>query len=154
MKLSVLAIGKPKDKSILKGIDSYVKRTTPHLPISLDYLPDGRGLSPEKSTERESKAILRYLTPRDHVVLLDEKGSTMTSRTFSSYLFSRLKSAHGRLVFVIGGPFGFSEDVRKRSDEMLSLSPMTLTHEMCLLFFSEQIYRALMISKNTSYHHD
>ncbi len=153
MKLRIITVGKPKERFIREGIVEYVRRLSSSFPLDIRSLPDVRGGAPETAMEKTGRAILKELSPRDHAVLLDEAGDSMPSVRFSSHLFSTLESVSGRLVFVVGGPFGVSREVRQRSDEMLSLSPMTMTHEMCLLLLSEQIYRAWTIREGMSYHH-
>lgn len=101
----------------------------------------------------EGAGILRKLSERDYCVLLDQDGSSMTSLCFSEWLFDRLGTVSGRIVLVVGGPFGVSTQVRERADLKISLSDMTLTHEMCLLLLFEQIYRAVTIERGGSYHH-
>ncbi len=98
--------------------------------------------------------MLREISPSDRVVLLDERGPEMTSREFATYLDKKMVSLQGRLIFIIGGPYGFSKEMYGRADEKLSLSKMTFSHEMIRLFFTEQIYRAMTILRGEPYHHD
>lgn len=154
MKIQVLAIGKPKDVFVKKESESYLQRLGMGLSAGVDFLPDfSRGKGAIKAIELESKSLLKAISPRDHVILLDEKGVSLSSESFSHRLFLKLKETPGKIVFVIGGPFGVGEEVHFRSNEKLSLSSMTMTHEMCLLFLCEQIYRAAMIKQNSPYHH-
>lgn len=155
MKLNIISVGKPREDFIKKGISSYTKRISRYIPFNLEYLADaGSGLKdPAKVKEKEEKVILKKISPRDYVVLMDEKGSLMTSEAFSSFIFKKLPVVSGKMMFVIGGPYGVSNAVRQRCSEVISLSPMTLTHEMSFLFLTEQIYRAIMIENNTKYHH-
>jgi 23S rRNA (pseudouridine1915-N3)-methyltransferase len=103
--------------------------------------------------EKEGASILKRLRERDTVVLLDEHGKMYDSVGFSDYISKLLCEIEGRLVFVIGGAFGLSQEVRKRAGEIISLSKMTMPHELCLLLLSEQLYRAFSIIAGTDYHH-
>ena len=101
----------------------------------------------------EGKLILESLTVQDYLILLDERGTEFTSIAFSEKLQKWLNGGHRRIVFLIGGAFGFSDDVYQRADFKLGLSKMTLTHQMVRLFFTEQLYRGFTIMKNEKYHH-
>ena len=136
MKITVLSVGKPKNKLFRDGKIYYLEQ-----------------VNPEKIRNIDGESILRVIRERDYVVLLDDKGCKRTSYEFAEWLEQRLKETCGRLVFIIGGPFGVSDLVKKRSDSMLSLSSMTFPHELCLVFLSEQIYRACTIKAGTGYHH-
>lgn len=154
MKLRVFAVGKPKDPFIAKESSSYLQRLGTELSATIDFLPDAtKNKDPLKIMDIEGKSVLKNISPRDYVILLDERGKTLSSEDFSSYLFMRLRDTPGKVIFVIGGPFGVGEEVRSRSDDKIALSKMTMTHEMCLLFLCEQIYRAVMIKRNSPYHH-
>lgn len=154
MKIYILVIGTPKQKFIKEQSQIYLQRLGSGLSAGIDFLSDSsKSKEISKMVELDGKNILKKLSSRDYVILLDERGSLMSSESFSGHLFSRLKETPGRIVFVIGGPFGVGDEVRRRSDESISLSKMTMTHEMCLLFLSEQIYRAVMIENNSPYHH-
>ena len=115
-------------------------------------LPKNSSQEQQKSAEGES--ILKELQPGDCVILLDERGKQYTSRDFANLLNNKMVTLPSRLVFVIGGPYGFSDTVYARANSMLSLSKMTFTHEMIRLIFTEQVYRAMTIIKGESYHHD
>lgn len=157
MKIMLLAVGKTSTDYIQKGIDLFLKRVNHYLPVELSIIPDlksTKGLTEESQKVREGKSILGALTPGDMVILLDERGKEYTSREFASLLDRRMVQGVKRLVFVIGGPYGFSEEVYNRADGKISLSRMTFTHEMVRLFFVEQIYRAMTILKGEPYHHD
>lgn len=157
MKIMLLAVGKTSTDYIQKGIDLFLKRVNHYLPVELSIIPDlksTKGLTEESQKAREGKSILGALTPGDMVILLDERGKEYTSREFASLLDRRMVQGVKRLVFVIGGPYGFSEEVYNRADGKISLSRMTFTHEMVRLFFVEQIYRAMTILKGEPYHHD
>lgn len=120
-------------------------------------IPDvksSKALSEDTQKQQEGRSIISALQPGDIVTLLDERGKELTSREFSSMIERRMVQGIKRLVFVIGGPYGFSNEVYERADSKLSLSRMTFTHEMVRLFFMEQIYRAMTIMRGEPYHHD
>ncbi|MBR5436811.1 MAG: 23S rRNA (pseudouridine(1915)-N(3))-methyltransferase RlmH, partial [Muribaculaceae bacterium] len=108
----------------------------------------------EQQKECEGEAILVALTQADYVALLDERGTEMTSREWAAFLQKRMASGAGRVVFVVGGPYGFSQAVYGRANSLVSFSKMTFSHEMIRLFFTEQLYRAMTILRNEPYHHD
>ncbi len=111
-------------------------------------------MTEERQKELEGEAILSTLMPGDYVVLLDERGDELTSRQFSTYMDKRMSTVARRMVFIVGGPYGFSQKVYDRADSKLSLSRMTFNHEMVRLFFVEQLYRAMTILRGEPYHHD
>ena len=157
MKITFLNIGKNNDKEIQKLIERYVSRISHYVKFEQKILPDVRqskSLSTEKQKEIEGKSILNVIGEGCFVVLLDERGKQYTSRGFAEMIERHLIRGTRELVFVVGGPYGFSEQVYDRADDMLSLSKMTLTHEMVRLFFTEQVYRAFTIIKGENYHHD
>lgn len=157
MKITFLNIGKNNDKEIQKLIERYVSRISHYVKFEQKILPDVRqskSLSTEKQKEIEGKSILNIIGEGCFVVLLDERGKQYTSRGFAEMIERHLIRGTRDLVFVVGGPYGFSEQVYDRADDMLSLSKMTLTHEMVRLFFTEQVYRAFTIIKGENYHHD
>lgn len=157
MKIILIAVGKTSTDYISRGIDEFVKRVNRYIPMELTVLPDiktSKALSEDAQKQREGQAILAAFQPGDVVVLLDERGKELTSREFSAMIEKRMVQGIKRLVFVIGGPYGFSPDVYERADGKLSLSRMTFTHEMVRLFFTEQLYRAMTIMRGEPYHHD
>lgn len=157
MKILILAVGKTQIEYIRVAVDMYIARLARYLPVEMKILPDiktARGMSAFIQKEREGELLLTVLQPGDAVVLLDEHGKEMTSREFASFLDRRMLQGLKRLVFVIGGPYGFSQAMYSRADSMLSLSRMTFSHEMVRLFFVEQIYRAMTILRGEPYHHD
>ena len=157
MKITLITIGKNTDASLQPLIERYMKRLAHYVKFELRCLPDIK-ISQKESTERqkalEGTAILGALKPSDHVILLDEKGKEPTSRQLAEIFQGHLNQGTRDLVFVIGGPFGFSPRVYERSNSLLALSRLTLTHEMVRLFFVEQVYRAFTIIRGESYHHD
>lgn len=157
MKIILLTVGKTTSSYIRTGIEEYTARISRFMPFELRVIPDVR--TSKKMTERnqkesEGEAILSQLQPTDHVVLLDERGKEMTSRDFSAFIQDKAISLPKNLVFIVGGPYGFSDAVYSRANSLLSLSRMTFPHELVRLFFVEQIYRAMTISHNLPYHHD
>ena len=157
MKIKLLAIGKTDDKNLIQLIDNYQKRLQHYIKFELDIIPDIKNvkhLSEKQQKEKEGDLILGKLQPTDQLVLLDDKGKMFTSIEFSSYLQKKMNSGIKQLVFVIGGPYGFSEAVYKKSQGKVSLSKMTFSHQMIRLFMVEQLYRGFTILKNEPYHHE
>ena len=140
-----------------KGIDDYTSRLKHYIPFDITYINDARNtrsLSQEQQKATEGRNILAALEPSDFVVLLDEHGKTLTSMQFAKYLERKMSTVQRRLVFVVGGPYGFSREVYDRANEQLSLSAMTFSHEMIRLIFTEQLYRAMTIIRGEPYHHE
>lgn len=157
MKIVVIAVGKTSADYISRGVDEFLKRANRYLGVELTVIPDikaSKALTEEAQKLQEGRNILASLLPGDIVTLLDERGKELTSREFSGMIERRMIQGTKRLVFVIGGPYGFSKEVYERADSKLSLSRMTFTHEMVRLFFVEQIYRAMTIMRGEPYHHD
>lgn len=157
MKIQLLVVGKTSSKYLSEGIGEYVKRVSRYVPFELRVLSDvktSKAMTPGRQKDLEGAAMLACVQPGDHVVLLDERGAGMTSREFSRFVDRKMVSLPRNLIFIIGGPYGFSGDVYKRADEMLSLSRMTFSHEMVRLFMVEQLYRAMTILRGEPYHHD
>ena len=156
MKITLLVIGKTDAKYLIEAIDEYKNRLVHYLPFEMTVLPDiknVRNLSEAQQKEREGEQILKALQPGDYLVLLDENGREFTSVQFASYIDKKMQTVPKRLVFVIGGPYGFSEAVYRSAQEKISLSKMTFSHQMVRLIFVEQIYRAMTILNNEPYHH-
>lgn len=157
MKITLLAIGKTNAKYLHEGIEQYIKRLSHYIPFEFKILPDvktTKGLTQEKQKDMEGQLFLGAIQSGDMVVLLDEHGKEMTSRDFSAYLDKKMVTVPKNLIFVIGGPYGFSKEMYNRANEKVSLSKMTFSHEMIRLFFIEQTYRAMTILKGEPYHHD
>lgn len=156
MTIKLLTIGKTDDGALQNLIDTYVNRLGFYNKFDLEIIPDlkkTKNLSREQQKTAEGKLILDKLSNADHVVLLDENGKQFTSEGFSENIQKRLNSGMKQLIFVIGGPYGFSEEVYSRAHGKLSLSKMTFSHQMVRLFFVEQLYRAFTILRNEPYHH-
>lgn len=157
MKVIVLGIGRTVNAELAVAIENYCGRVRHMLPFEYRMLNDvktGRNTTPDMQKQLEEKAFMQCLTPTDLVVLLDERGEELTSREFSTRLDRDCSETRGNIVFIIGGPYGFSPGMYKRANRKLSLSKMTFPHEMVRLFFVEQIYRACTIVRNMPYHHD
>ena len=156
MKITFLTVGKTEDAYLKDGIDKYVKRLkhyTKLVIIELDELKNTKALTTEQQKAKEAELILKKITPLDHVVLLDENGADLTSKQFAAYIEKREVGSVSHIVFVVGGPYGFDQSVYERSNDKLSLSSMTFSHQMVRLFFIEQLYRAYTIIKGEPYHH-
>lgn len=157
MKLLLMAVGKTTQPIIRQGIDQYLGRLRHYLPVDIEIIADVKrtaALTFEKQKEMEGEAMLRRIEPGDRLILLDENGKEMTSREFAQFMEKQMASGVKRLVFAVGGPYGFSPAVYQRADSKLSLSRMTFNHEMVRLFFAEQLYRAQTILRGEPYHHD
>ena len=157
MKIILMAIGKTRSRLLADGVDEYTARINRYLPFETLFLPDvrtTRTMTEAMQKELEGQMMLERLQPSDYVMLLDERGTEMTSREFAGFVDKRMSSGLKRLVFVTGGPYGFSPAIYERADAKLSLSRMTFSHEMVRLFFTEQIYRAMTILRGEPYHHD
>lgn len=157
MEIVLLTVGKTTQIFVQSGIDNYLKRLRRYIPYQIISLADVKGtkaLTPDLQKEKEGEAILNYLSPSDLCILLDEHGKEYTSMDFAAFIQKTLLSGRKRAVFVIGGPYGFSQPVYARSDTKISLSKMTFTHEMIRLFFTEQLYRAMTILRHEPYHHE
>ncbi len=157
MKITLAVIGKTEVGFVKQGIDEYVKRLQHYVQFNIQYISDVKGtrnMSEAQQKVAEGRALLAALDTSDHVVLLDEHGSERTSVEYSQWLQRRLASGCKRLVFVVGGPYGFSDDVYQRANEKISLSKMTFPHELVRLIFVEQLYRAFTILRNEPYHHE
>ena len=157
MKISVIAIGKIADSNIGAAIERYVDRIGHYIPFEYRQLPDvrkTRGLSEERQKQLEGEMVLARIAAGDRLILLDERGKELTSRQFAGTINDALINLPGNLVYVIGGPYGFSRAMYDRANSMLALSRMTFPHEMARLFFIEQVYRACTILRGEPYHHD
>jgi len=156
MKLSLMVVGETDDAELQGAIDRYIGRLKHYCSFEVEVLKSPKQFKKLGQSElkvAEGKLILENLSNQDFVVVLDEKGTEFSSVAFSEKLQKWLNSGHKRIVFLIGGAFGFSDDVYHRADFKLGLSKMTLTHQMVRLFFTEQLYRAFTILKNEKYHH-
>ena len=156
MKITLLVIGKTDDKNLQILCEQYIKRLQHYITFTLEIIPDiknAKNLSETLQKQQEGMEILKRLSKSDTLLLLDENGKSYSSENFSVFLQKKMNSGLKNLVFVIGGPYGFSEEIYKRSNGKLSLSEMTFSHQMVRLFFIEQVYRGYTILRNEPYHH-
>lgn len=156
MTITLIAIGKTDDKELNILIEAYKKRLSFYVKFNFEVIQDiknVKNLSEKQQKEKEGALILKKLQTSDVLVLLDENGKQFGSVVFSEYLQKQMNSGLKNLVFVIGGPYGFSEEIYKRAQGKISLSKMTFSHQMVRLFFIEQLYRGFTILKNEPYHH-
>jgi 23S rRNA (pseudouridine1915-N3)-methyltransferase len=157
MKIKLLSIGKTEEKYLKEGIDIYCKQLIHYFPFEYEELlaiKQTKNLSFNEQKKQEGTVILKKISSTDILVLLDEKGTTCSSVDFSDFLQQRMLQGNKQLVFVIGGAYGFSQEVYDRKDYSISLSLMTFSHQMVRLIFLEQLYRAGSILKNEPYHHN
>lgn len=156
MNIRLLAIGKTDNKNLQILIDEYTKRLSFYIKFDLEVIPDiknVKNLSENQQKKKEGELILSKLSATDQLILLDENGKSFSSVGFSDYLQKKMNAGIKTLVFVIGGPYGFSEEVYQKSQGKIALSEMTFSHQMVRLFFIEQLYRGFTILKNEPYHH-
>lgn len=157
MKILLLVIGKTDAAYIRAGIEEYEKRLTRYVPYEMKVLPDvknSKNMSETLQKEKEGEMLLEELQGTDFIVLLDENGKQYSSVGFSEFLAQKMLNGTKRLVFVIGGPYGFAEAVYKRANDKISLSKMTFSHQMVRMIFAEQLYRAMTIMRGEPYHHE
>lgn len=156
MTIKLVCIGKTDSTELKQLIEIYEKRLQFYVKFEIEIIPDlkkAKSLDENQQKAKEGDLLLSKIQNSDFLVLLDEKGKEFTSVGFSEYIQKRLNSGMKQLIFVIGGPYGFSEDIYKRADAKLALSKLTFSHQMVRLFFTEQLYRAFTILKNEPYHH-
>ena len=157
MNIELIVVGKTDSKEVNALVDMYTKRINFYSRFNITYIPDiknSKNLSESQQKTAEGEAILRLIDDSDRVVLLDEKGSEFRSVEYADWLQKRMNSGIKRLVFVIGGPYGFSPEVYSRANEKISLSKMTFSHQIIRAIFAEQLYRAFSILHNSPYHHE
>ncbi|MDD7230410.1 MAG: 23S rRNA (pseudouridine(1915)-N(3))-methyltransferase RlmH [Sodaliphilus sp.] len=157
MKIELAVIGKTSIGYLKQGIDEYIKRLKHYVPFEIKYIDDiknTKNISEDQQKRTEGAKILSLLDKSDFVVLLDEHGKEYTSMQYSSYIQKRMLSGVKKVVFVIGGPYGFTQEVYDRANDKISFSKMTFNHEMIRLIFTEQLYRAYTIINHEPYHHE
>jgi len=157
MKIQLTVIGKTNQDFVQKGLDEFCGRLKHYIQFELDVIPDiknTKNLSQEQQKEKEGELILKNIQAGDYVVLLDEHGTAFSSVQFANYIEKKTHTVNKKLVFVIGGPYGFSKKVYESTSEKISLSKMTFSHQMIRLIFAEQLYRAMTILNNEPYHHE
>ena len=156
MKILLLAIGKTDEDYLITGIKKYVGRLGHYVSFEMKEIPDIRNrktMSEEQQKKAESFLLLSQIQPGDFMVLLDENGTQHGSVSFAEWMEKLMASGVKRIVFVIGGPYGFAKEVYAKANAQMSLSPMTFSHQMVRLIFLEQLYRAFTILKGEPYHH-
>jgi 23S rRNA (pseudouridine1915-N3)-methyltransferase len=156
VRTSFLAIGKTTEEYLKEGIAMYEKRLKNYLTFDIKILQELKktsGLSFDQQKVAEGKLLINSMLPSDVVILLDERGKNLTSDEFANFLQKYMLQSVKSMVFVAGGPYGFSEEVYNRANDKISLSKMTFSHQMVRLIFAEQLYRAMTILKNEPYHH-
>ena len=157
MKLSLLVIGRTTDRHVQALIDDYSSRLQHYVPFSLDVIPElknTRAMSAEQQKAAEADLIRKQLQPGDHVVLLDEHGTERRSVEFAQWLQKRMATGARRIVFIVGGPYGFDPTIHALANEEISLSQMTFSHQLIRVLFVEQLYRAHTILRGEPYHHE
>jgi len=156
MNIKLLTIGKTDNKNLQTLIEEYSKRLSFYVKFDLEIIPDiknVKNMSEAQQKEKEGELILSKITPTDHLIILDENGKEFSSVGFSDFLQKKMNAGIKTLVFVIGGPYGFSETVYQKASGKISLSQMTFSHQMVRLFVIEQMYRGFTILRNEPYHH-
>lgn len=157
MKIKLIFTGKTIGKELSILIENYLNRLTHYISIETIVIPDlknSKNLNSEQQKEKEAELLLSKIDTQDELILLDEKGKQFTSVGFSKFLNDKMLYSSKNITFVIGGPYGFSQEVYKRANSLLSLSEMTFSHQMIRLLFVEQLYRAMTILKGEPYHHE
>jgi 23S rRNA (pseudouridine1915-N3)-methyltransferase len=157
MKITLLTVGKTTNIHLMKLQEEYQSRLKFYIPFELIVIPElknTKNLSVTEQLEKEADLILKNVDVNDKVVLLDEKGKQFSSVAFSEYMAKEIMSTQKRMIFVVGGPYGFAARVYERTNNKISLSAMTFSHQMIRLIFVEQLYRAMTILKGEPYHHE
>lgn len=156
MQIRLIAVGKTDHAAIQTLLEEYSKRLGFYIKFEMEIIPDlknSKNLSEASQKEKEGELILKKVQSSDELMLLDEQGKQYSSVDFSDYLQKKMNAGLKQLIFVIGGPYGFSAEVYQRANGKISLSKMTFSHQMVRVFFVEQLYRAFTILKNEPYHH-
>ena len=157
MKITLLTVGKTDKEWVREGLDIYVSRLKHYIPFSVVEIPELKNVSAltrDQIKTREGELILKNIRPTDDVILLDERGKEYSSTELAKIIQDKLSYGNRDIVYVIGGAYGFSDQVYKRADSKLSLSRMTFSHQMVRAIFAEQIYRAFTIMRGEPYHHE
>ena len=157
MKFILLAVGKTVEKHYIAAISDYMERCKHYASFEMEIIPElknTKSLSTDQQKEKEGELIQKYIQPGDVVVLLDEHGKEFRSVEFAQWVERKMHTVNKRLVFIIGGPYGFSPAIYQLASEKISLSKMTFSHQMIRLIFIEQLYRAFSILNNSPYHHE
>ena len=153
MKLLFCAFGKSHESYIREGVENFTKRITNYFPVKWQLIASPKNASGNELKRKEGELVLATLSKDDYLVVLDERGSQLTSEGLSKFLESRANESRKQVVFLIGGAFGIDDKVFERANFRWSLSNLTFPHQLVRLILSEQVYRACTISKNEKYHH-
>ena len=157
MKIVLLFVGKTDAGIWNAALDEYSSRLKHYIPFGIEVIPDiknVKNMTEQQQKEQEGLSIIKSLQVGDYCVLLDERGKEYSSKQFASYIDKKMQTVPKRIVFVIGGPYGFSDDVYSKATERISLSKMTFSHQMIRPVFVEQLYRAMTILRGEPYHHE
>ncbi len=157
MRIIFLVIGKTNEKYLIDAIDEYTSRLKHYIPFETIVIPElknVKNVSVSDQKEKEADLILKNIQSGDCVVLLDEHGKEFSSMAFSAYIEKKMHTSNKRLLFIVGGPYGFSPRIHSLANEKISLSKMTFSHQMIRLIFIEQLYRAMTILNHEPYHHE
>lgn len=157
MKITLITVGKTDRDWVKQGLDIYVSRLKHYIPFSINEIPELKNvsaLSKEQIKSREGELILKFVKPTDDLILLDERGKEYTSMELAKVIQDKISYSNKDIVYVIGGAYGFSEEVYRRANSKMSLSKMTFSHQMVRAIFAEQIYRAFTIIRGEPYHHE
>lgn len=157
MKFTLLVVGRTLQKHFLRGISDYTERIKHYIPFETEIIPEPKSakrLHEDQQKEKEGDSILKVLRQGDVPILLDERGEEFRSVEFAAWINRQMQTTNKRLVFIVGGPYGFSEKVYAAAQEKIALSKMTFSHQMTRLIFIEQLYRAMTILKGEPYHHE
>ena len=157
MKITLHTVGKTDRNWVKDGLEIYVSRLKHYIPFAVNEIPELKNvssLSKEQIKIKEGELLFKSIKPTDHVILLDEHGKEFTSTEFARFIRDRISYEGKDMVFIIGGAYGFSEEIYRRADSKISLSQMTFSHQMVRTIFAEQLYRAFTIIKGEPYHHE
>ncbi|WP_448789988.1 23S rRNA (pseudouridine(1915)-N(3))-methyltransferase RlmH [Bacteroides graminisolvens] len=157
MKTILLVVGRTVEQHYITAINDYIERTKRYISFDMEVIPElknTKSLTEEQQKEKEGELICKFLQPGDVVVLLDENGKEFRSVEFASWMEKKMANVNKRLIFIIGGPYGFSPKVYQTAHEKISMSKMTFSHQMIRLIFTEQLYRAMNILHGGPYHHE
>lgn len=157
MKICLLVVGRTVEQHFVSAINDYAERTKHYIPFDIEVIPDlknTKSLTVEQIKAKEGEMILKQLSQGDYIVLLDERGKEFRSVEFADYISKKMNTVSKRLVFVIGGAYGFSKEVYSAANEKIAMSKMTFSHQMIRVIVVEQIYRAMSIINGLPYHHE
>ena len=157
MRITLLQIDKTQDSYLAEGIETYTKRLKNYTTLEVTTINVPKAVRQRSFNEQkaeEAKLIFNHVSSDDFLILLDDKGKEYTSPEFSKFIAQKQNASTKRIIFLIGGPFGFDSKIYERANFKLSFSKMTFSHQMIRLFFVEQLYRAFTILKGEKYHHE